>query len=456
MENKNGCKPEAVSLSNGILKRSIVVFIFLALLFSLLLVLSALTLHNRFEPARYFSLFWGGQIIFIWLLFHNGFYFSGQGLVFISILVSLYSFGTVLGKNMGENLPQQEESVAFHEKRALVFLFLCFFISLANVINGIATAGFSLREISSFKILLELNNAAAVERYTGTNQSSFFTRISLIFVYLTPLLGGYLLPILKGKRKVWSYFSLLPSLLITVTQAVKSGLITSVGLWGASVIVASFSHNPRFFKLKNRTLLKISTSVFLFFSILFFSMILRTGRFDWEIAEVIGKKFINYAFGHLPAFDDWFTRNVGEIEPTFGVKTFYGVTNFLGVAERQQGVFSEFVYYGKNGYDGVGTNVFTVFRFIMEDFGLLGSMLAVFVAGTVSGLSMRMIEKRIFSLFFQTLVIAILFFISWSFVASVWAYTSYIATMVLFYFFMIVSFTKESGNPSCSYVENSA
>jgi len=82
-----------------------------------------------------------------------------------------------------------------------------------------------------------------------------------------------------------------------------------------------------------------------------------------------------------------------------------------------------------------------MFRFILEDFGFLGSLLMIFLSGTISGYSWLMVKKQTNILLFQTILIAMLFFISWSFVASVWAYTSYIAMIVLMYFLLLFSFS---------------
>ena len=421
-------------------------FILFAILFSLISVLAALRLHDRWDPARYFLIFWGGQVLLIYLAFHNKYIFSGYGLAYISATCLIFSLGTLLGRYFGSGKETETVKYELNEKRALLFLKGGFILAIANVVWGIYVNGFNLRELISFRILMELNNAAAENRYTEAVQSSALSQLTLIFVYLTPLLGGYLLPLIKGKKRFWCYLALLPALLISITQAVKTGLITSVALWATGVLVSAFANNREFISIKLKSVLKLGAVVVLFFAILFVSMVFRTGKFDKEVVEVIGDKFIIYAFGHVPAFDMWFTDNIGELEPTGGVKTFYGITNFLGIAERKTGVFTEHLFFGKaspgNILPDTDSNVYTLFRFLLEDFGFIGSLLVIMITGLISGYAWTMVRRQQNLRLAQTILISVLFFIAWSFVASVWAYTSFIATIVLFFGVLMVVYKK--------------
>jgi oligosaccharide repeat unit polymerase len=189
-------------------------------------------------------------------------------------------------------------------------------------------------------------------------------------------------------------------------------------------------------------ILKIIVSIILFFLVLFLSMVFRTGKFDIETIQAISEKIITYAFGHLPTFDIWYTKNIGSLNPTGGLKTFYGISNLIGIAHRQQGIFAEYTTFGKNNFSGLSTNVYTMFRFILEDYGIIGSLLVVFISGLISGFSWLMVKKQTNVIFFQTILIGILFFISWSFVSSVWAYTSFIAMIVLMHLLLVLSLSK--------------
>lgn len=431
-------------------------FIFFAYLFSLLTIILAFKLHDKYDPARYFMLLWGGQIIFIHLFFHNLFSFTGYGLVFITLTSLLFCFGTLTGQLVGSSVKETTHSFVFKEKRGVLFLQLGILLAFINVLHGIYSNGFSVFQLFSFRTLLELNSVAAENRYAGVDAGSLLSQVTLIFVYLAPLFAGYLLPLVERPKKIWCYLSIFPALFISLTQSVKLGFITSIALFAIGVLVSSYANNDSFFKMRFKTILKVFIYVVLFLVILFISMMFRTGKFDWETISEIGVKFVTYAFGHLPAFDSWFSTNVGDIEPTGGLKTFYGITNYLGIAERKQGVFPEFTFFAKNDFrhlpPELGTNVYTLFRFILEDFGFLGSFLIMFLTGMLSGYSWLMIKKQKNSQLFQTILVAILFFLVMSFATSVWVYTSYIASVVLLYILLRLSFSPKPASTVASNV----
>lgn len=422
-------------------------FIFFLLFFSTLSLYFAFKLHDKFDPARYFLLLWGGQILLVFLVFQNVFTFTGYGLAYISIACITFSIGTMTGHFLGNHIQTKESEHLFNSGRALFFLQACLILGILNVLQGIYGNGFTVKDLFSFNILLQLNAAASDSRYLSNTQAGLASQITLIFVYLSPLYGGYLLPLLKNKHRIWSYISVLPAILISITQAVKLGFISSIALWVTGIIVSSYANNKSYFRIRLSAVLKIVALLTFFFSIIYLSMAFRTGKFDWETIKYINDIFVSYAFGHIPAFDLWFTQNTGNIANTGELKTFYGITNFLGLAERKQGVFNEFVLFGKNNFREIPaemeTNIYTMFRFILEDFGFLGSILMIFISGIVSGYSWLHVKRQKHNLFFQVVLLAMLFFIFMSFATSVWVYTSYIAAILMIYFLLIFSFSKQ-------------
>ena len=405
--------------------------------------------HDKFDPAKWFILFWAGQIVFVYAIFHNQFQFSGYGLVFIAMLCLTFSIGSLFGHFLGNKIPEENHEVSLNFKTALLFLQISIVLALLNVVMSINANGFKLSELFSFQTLLELNATATDARYTTNVQSGIMNQFSLIFVYMSPLYGGYLLPLLSGRKRIWCYLSVLPALLISLTQALKYSFIADVVLFIVGIAVSSYANNKDFFNVRKSTVLKSVFFSVLFLGLLFLSMLFRAGRFDAEILEYMTQNFVNYAFGHLPAFDAWFTNNIGQLNPEGGIKTFYGISNFLGLAERQQGIFNDFVYFGKSlshqiPSDILGTNVYSLFRFLLEDFGFVGSFIMVFLTGILSGFSWLMVKRQKSSTFFQTILIAVFFSTGMSFISSVWAYTSFIATVVMFYFVLSFSFSKQT------------
>jgi len=147
-------------------------FIIFAIIFSLISILAAIKLHDRWDPARYFLLFWGGQVLLIYIAFHNKYIFTGYGLAYLSATCIIFSLGTLIGRYFGSKGEKENVKYDLNEKRALLFLKGGFVLAIANVVWGIYVNGFNLRELVSLRILMELNNAAAENRYTDAVQSS--------------------------------------------------------------------------------------------------------------------------------------------------------------------------------------------------------------------------------------------------------------------------------------------
>ena len=96
----------------------------------------------------------------------------------------------------------------------------------------------------------------------------------------------------------------------------------------------------------------------------------------------------SYAFGHLYAFSDWFTHYVGNPSANryasesagYGFYTF--MTFFKAFGDTRHvpvGIYDEFFEYK----DVLITNIYTIFRGLITDFGLIGTIVYMFVSGYV-------------------------------------------------------------------------
>ena len=160
-------------------------------------------------------------------------------------------------------------------------------------------------------------------------------------------------------------------------------------------------------------------------------MVFRTGEVSEKTILDIGQKFVTYALGQFHCFDVWYTT----YEPTeyaLGTKTFMGISNVLGLEDRTQGVYAEFHQIGQNGYYGI-SNIFTIFRSLIEDFGEAGTLFFMLLLGIVTTISMKNLLCRNMIFFNQVCISAAYAYLMWSFATSFFAYTSYIAMFLLAY-----------------------
>lgn len=396
----------------------------------------------RIEPAGLFAAMWALLITVI---------IGCQGFVIIRytglffILACVYSFliGTIFVNTYYHPIPSTNINLKFNKKVANTLLVALFFAAFVNPIYTVILHGFSISSIFNIVTLLQMNNTISVDRYSGADYTNTFNQLMLVFSYSAPLFGGFCYRLVDKFGKTFSLLSIVPCIFVAFTQAMKMGLITSVFLWFCGFLVCSFTYNLQI-RIKTKTLFLITGGSIGFFSLLFLSMILRTGEISDRIVEDITNKFFTYAFGFVPCFDIWFdSSNVSEY--TYGAKSFFGVSNALGILERLDGIYQEWIPFGKDGFKGE-SNVYTVFRVLVEDFGPAPSCLVMLLLGGLSSIVMQNLKSKKNIYLNQILMAAIYSYIMWSFVTSFFAYTSYLVMFFVVYLLLNIVQEKEN-NP---------
>ena len=109
----------------------------------------------------------------------------------------------------------------------------------------------------------------------------------------------------------------------------------------------------------------------------------------------------------------------------YGVLTFFGVANALGIAKRQTGIYRDYVYFGRLDKT-MRSNVYTIFRMLIDDFGIVGALVFLLLLGFASAKAIVFIKKRKMIFLCQAFLVAVYSYVMWGFVASIWAYTSII------------------------------
>lgn len=384
----------------------------------------------RLEPAGIFAAMW--IFLIATILCCQGFVIVRYtGLLFIIACVLSFTIGTIFCETYYTAPKQAQKYLCFNKSRANWLMFFLFFAAFINPIYTVVLHGFSPLGIFNIGTLLQMNNTISIDRYSGAEYSNPVNQLMLVFSYVAPLVGGFCYRQVNTFGKTLSLLSIIPCLFVAFTQSMKMGLITSVFLWACGFLVCSYSYHLSL-KINIKYLIIIIGGGFLFLGTLFFSMILRTGEISERIVEDISNKFFTYAFGYVPCFEIWFDgSNVKEY--TYGAKTFFGVSNALGILERVSGIYQEWIPFGKNGFKGE-SNVYTVFRVLVEDFGTAPSCFILMVLGGVSNIVTQNLTAKHHVVFNQVALSAIYAYVLWSFVTSFFAYTSYLVMFFLVFF----------------------
>ena len=166
-----------------------------------------------------------------------------------------------------------------------------------------------------------------------------------------------------------------------------------------------FIYSYLLFKTLDQKRINFNTSIFKFLSIslVLFGVpaLLRTGEnSEFNLASLINL----YVFGGFAAFSIWFNNNfiiLGNLNGTsfYSLKTWISYT---GLAEPPSNLHYEFINIDNDNY----TNVYSLFRPLIEDFGILFLVLIVFLFSFISNKLYQkvVIERKIYLLPYLTLL----------------------------------------------------
>ena len=390
----------------------------------------------RLEPAGIFAALW----IFFGvstLLLQNYIDLRFDGCVFILTGVVFFVSGTIFSDYFYRPTPSGNHT-QLKKQWVTPLLIILLIGAMVNPLYSIILHGFSLRALLDMREVLEMNKGISADRYAGSEAHDLVNQFFLIFSYAAPVIGGLCFRLVGKWNKVLCVITLIPCTFIALTQSLKMGMIASFILFFASYIVSSYTYGLP------RIILNFALVIAGFLLTLFISMVFRTGEISQKTIIEISEKFVSYAIGHMHNVDVWYTSYM-PTDLTWGSHTFLGISNLLGIEERVQGIYPEFMNVGKNGFYGI-SNTFTIFRPLVEDFGEVGAMVAMFIMGALGNISLKALTANRAVILNQVVLIALFAYLMWSFSASFYAYTTYLA---MFAFVFILFHLLQTKEPSC-------
>lgn len=410
--------------------------IIVALLWSILLFLSWPQIRH-FEPAGVVSMLWL-VLTGVCLVLSHFMALSYFGIAYILVVLIAFSVGSSCAKPKSHTI--KKRNFAFNRDRAFIIVCIVTAAAFIKPIYDLTSQGFNVLLMREIEEVAAMSNEMSVQRYSDTVETSNATQLLGVFTVVAPLLAGFCLPYFRGWKRAVCFMSLVSSIFGALTQGAKMGLLMSAFVMASGYLVSCCSMGKRL-DLAKANILKGGMAVFALFAILIVSMVFRVGQVDGDTIMIALEKFVSYSVGSVPCFDIWFIKNPVPLDThTFGAKTFWGVSNFLGVLNRDSGIYQEMVYFGQNGLEG-SSNVFTIFRVLIEDFGYITPLLLAFLLGYgIKRVYVALPVQGKGRSVYQVLLMAIYAYIFWSFVTSFFAYTTYIVTLV--FMWMILYFVQ--------------
>jgi oligosaccharide repeat unit polymerase len=244
--------------------------------------------------------------------------------------------------------------------------------------------------------------------------------LGVTFTYLSSVVGGLISTSQPaGKGKFWyPLISILPALYAMVIQSSKLIFLVATSFYIASLLLGKV-YKSDLIIFKRKVLLKIFFVVLMILPFILFSFISREGYSDFDNMEktisMLKFAIYSYLFGQIYAFSDFFSFYVGMDAQSiyvsdfysFGQYTFSSIYQTLGFSkEFPPGTYLETGYYS----DLYETNVFTVFRGLIYDFGIFGTILLFFIFGVIVNFSFYKLLYNKRSSFLSVLFIVFIVF----------------------------------------------
>jgi oligosaccharide repeat unit polymerase len=376
--------------------------------------------------------------IILGFIVYNSYDWNYKSSVWILLGCILFTAGYVCAVrsiNIRDVIQNKPTKINVEFVNAKKYLFVSLFIAMAGFFLRLNSYGINLSSLFNLGSLATINNEIAVNRYTGELFATAVSQSLLIFVYLSPLIGGLLYNYAgTTKNKIICISSILPALLLLLINNEKAGLISVIILWFSSFMSGYLVKYGTFPRPKKKSYLLLFTIFVIVMFILISSMVLRIGEVTTtSIDAAVNKLYSSYALGQMPAFDKFFNSQSGFINQlSFGKYTFYSVFDFLKISNRVPGVYNDFFVYGSTN-----TNVYTYFRGLISDFGSFGALFMLYILGLMTGLSYRNIKlKSSGKLALPTFTItAVLSFLLY-FIISIFSYVSMLFAFIFYYFFL--------------------
>ncbi|KEI35423.1 hypothetical protein FRA_34c06380 [Francisella sp. W12-1067] len=426
---------------------------FVAIIFSCLILVNAIYIGRKqgsfFSLNCLFNLFW-----FIYTFFPLVCLFTVPinpiSIVFIWVCCTLVSISTVFFNwsaaiklnESKKNVNEQWSSRYSYYIFISLFFFTCFFIIVNIYQQGLSISGYV------FNFFEESNKYMAL-RYSNSIKETISLHLSNIFSYLLVIIGGIIV-YFKHRKTLFTCLALFPSAMITLLEAAKGTILLSIILFLGGMIGGSIISNK--FELINKKTIKNFVFFILIVSIILVFSFISRGLYDLDFTEALQKMsfYINsYAFGHLYAFSDWFSffTNTGDhlneycnnSHLFYGYYTFTPILKIIGISYNlPPGLYSEYYNYD----DIIQSNIYTIFRGNILDFGLSGTIVFWFLVGYLMNFVYYLILIRSNPIALLYIYSMLLGFIYTSFIASLFIWKSVEAAVLFLIILNVFKKTK--------------
>jgi oligosaccharide repeat unit polymerase len=373
----------------------------LAIIFSLLILAVALFSFDRVRswshPAVVFALLWFAMS-FVPLVSSLGAPISPWGTLYILAAAAAFSAPSML---MNWRSPVDIAWSRTHSAKSEPGLFL-FAVFICLQLGAVTCLLINLRiqgiELASvFLDPLGTANRYLKARYNHEVILNPFTQLGMIANYVGVPIGGLLVSRSSMPRNVIIYlFAFSPSLAHVLIYADKGTIFLCAAYFLGGVVVRRIRWGETAL-FTPRAIKTSAVAIAILLPLMIVAMVAR-GVGNWapaEYAEKVAYYLRSYAFSHLYAFSDWFNHFLFDssvMEYTDPDQMTWGFWTFMAIGQHIRldyavpgGYFEEyFIIHGV-----MQSNIYTMFRGLIYDFGVFGGLVFFAIFGWVSALMYR-------------------------------------------------------------------
>ncbi|MDB4915698.1 MAG: hypothetical protein JWM95_3342 [Gemmatimonadetes bacterium] len=384
-------------------------------------VLARLSDRSWVSPAPFFALMWAGYLLSL-LLFSKLIDGLVPGMLWILLSVSAVCAGSMAARPF-LTPPVQRDPVP-DDAALWVLRWICVVALVTGVINMmalVAARGFSPSGLLQFAIIAQVSAANRAQIYAGDADTSILQRLVWIGLFIASAYGAILFRIAaRGWDRVLGFMPMFIASALYSLFGSRMGVLYGGSLWIGTYLATHIVLSDPIRGVGIRFLVRLGLgSIVLIVGLSTLSQVLRysagTRALDWQ-------RMLADPFAFVAAFGIWFNHDGMKFTDLYyGARLFRRFSEILGVVSEIQPAISV-------GF--TDSNIYTVYRDLIEDFNPVGSTVFLFLMGLFGRLTFAAaLSGRTRALPWLTLLYA---FALTSFSSGLLSYTVPTAALLLF------------------------
>ncbi len=392
------------------------IFIFSLLTITLIRKLFSNTFLN---PTGIFCFIWISLILLMSILAPN-FFLSYQAVFYILIFFVFFLFGEFLSfsliKESRSDLCYRGNYNATFNKRFKKYTII---VSLISLFGSLFYLKAFINHFGSFSEFLVAGALIREDLFEGNIQIPTLAIFSMLLSYTAINLS-----MVYYAKYGFYWFQIIPFISVLISafsQAARAGIVIMIFQLLAGKI----------FKLINEKKVNIEFKLvkpFLLIVpilILIFSLVESFRHQDFEVqssnVDKNSSALNSYTFGGVSGFTTYLEEIYNPTNDlTYGRYTFSSLYNLLGIANAEPGVYDQYLKVSPTQ----SVNIYSIFRPLLEDFGLFGFLVWALILGLFSNVTFRYSLRG--SLISISICISIYIYLMFSFIAPLTQFNSYI------------------------------